>query len=489
MGKFYTNVTQNGDSILVREIDNGVRSSYSVDFRPTIWMNSNSPKAEWQTLSGKKVYPVQPGTISDTREFIATHGSSSTGLEIYESPGYCYQYIAQEYIGVIDWDINQISVFLIDIETEVENAFPNPETALEKIVLISLYNKLESRMITWGYKPYTGEPLNSEYRYCSTESELLRDFLSYWTLNYPDCVSGWHSGPFDVTYLYNRIAKVLGKKYADKMSPWNKVYQREVRFGNQTSHITYLKGIAGLDYLDLYKKFSGTVRESYKLDHIGEVELGEKKLQMPGNSFKDNYSNFWNIFVSYNIRDVELVLQLDNKMKLIDLALTIAYNAKINYEDVFSPVKTWDIIIYNYLNDLKMVIPIKNHIDKTESYGGGYVKEPLIGKHKWACSQDLNSLYPMLISMYNMSPETITTLHLDNISIDSLLNKEYNLEFLKDKNYAMASNGWCFDRSKLGMMPYLMQHYYNQRVEFKKAMLEAKQQLENVNAELKSRGV
>jgi len=196
----------------------------------------------------------------------------------------------------------------------------------------------------------------------------------------------------------------------------------------------------------------------------------------------------WQSFVSYNVRDVELVDKLDNKMKLMDLALTIAYTAKVNYEDVFSPVKTWDIIIYNYLNDMKVVVPPRKDSKKDGHYEGAYVKDPLVGKHDWCCSFDLNSLYPHLIMQYNMSPETITDLRL-NTSVDRLLTKEVDLSEAVERDYAVAANGWCFSKEKRGLLPTLMQLYYDKRVIYKTEMLKAKQDYEGVKAEMMRRGL
>ena len=174
-------------------------------------------------------------------------------------------------------------------------------------------------------------------------------------------------------------------------------------------HISYdIGGVSQLDYLDLYKKFTYKAQESYRLDYIASVELGQKKLDHSEfDTFKDFYTNGWQKFVEYNIIDVELVDRLEDKMKLIELALTMAYDAKVNYEDVFYQVRMWDTIIYNYLKRRNIVIPPKERSDKAEKYAGAYVKEPIPGKYDWVVSFDLNSLYPHLIMQYNISPETL----------------------------------------------------------------------------------
>lgn len=413
--------------------------------------------------------------MRDTTEFVDRYADVH-GMSIYQSPGHAYQYIAENYTGELKFDINDVVIFTTDIETETENGFPEPATANERITLITVNDKQTGNKVTWGLHPCGIDLPNVEYRpFNNNEQALLQDFLAWWQQNYPDAVTGWNSSLFDLTYLYNRLCKVLGDKAASNLSPWGYVYQRDIDLGGRTAQKTYIAGIASLDYLDLYKKFTYSAQESYKLDYIAFVELGERKLENPGATFKDFYTYHWDTFCKYNIHDVDLVDRLDDKMRLLELALTLAYAAKVNYEDVFSPVKTWDVIIFNYLNERGVVIPPRRDSTKTEPYEGAYVKDPIVGRHRWNCSFDLNSLYPHLIMQYNMSPETITTTRLE-VSVDKLLAKEVDLSPAYDNNLSVAANGWCFSREKKGLLPTLMQLYYDKRVIYKKEMLKAKQQ-------------
>jgi len=459
-------------------VEDGRKFAHKVDFRPTLWTSSKVADAsgKWKTLDGQTVYTIQPGTMYDCKEYLETYGDVH-GMSVYESPGHVYQYIADNYKGEVAWDSNNISVFTVDIETETEYGFPDPASANEAILLITVKDTRHKKVVTFGSKPYESKRSDCKYIYCTNEQQLLKEFMIFWQQNYPDAITGWNSSLFDTTYLYNRLCRVVGETLANKLSPWSQVSQRNVEFMGRTSLKTYIAGIASLDYLDLYKKFTYSAQESYKLDYIAWVELGERKKENPGTSFKDFYTNYWDQFVEYNIHDVELVDRLDDKMKLMDLVLTMAYDAKVNYEDVFSPVKTWDIIIYNYLNDRKIVVPPRKGGTKSQAYEGAYVKDPLVGKHKWACSFDLNSLYPHLIMQYNMSPETITSTRLD-VTVDKLLKKEIDLSEAVKHNYSMAANGWCFDNRERGLLPTLMQLYYDRRVIYKKEMIKAKQMFE-----------
>lgn len=476
----YTNVFQKGNYLYVRGVENSKRFLRKVEFRPTIWTQGNpsKTKATWHTLDGTPMYELLPGSIYDCKDYVDKY-KDVHGMAIHESPGHVYQYIAENYPDDIEFNTNDVRVTTIDIETETEYGFPDPGTAAERIILITCKDTRHNSIHTFGIQLYDPADSNVTYHYSSDEQTLLKNFIYWWQANYPDVITGWNSSLFDVTYLYNRMRRVIGDNLANKISPWGNVSQREIDLGGRTALKTYIAGISSLDYLDLYKKFTYSAQESYKLDYIASLELGERKLENPGSSFKDFYTNYWTTFCEYNIRDVELVDKLDEKMKLIDLALTMAYAAKVNYEDVFSPVKCWDIILYNYLNKRNIVIPRrKQDVQKEKTYEGAYVKDPLVGRHKWVCSFDLNSLYPHLIMQYNMSPETITDTKID-VTIDKLLNKECDLSSVHEKDLSMAANGWCFLKEFKGLLPTQMELFYQKRLEYKNAMLKAKQLYED----------
>lgn len=472
--RYYTNVYQRGNYLYVRGVDNGVKFFDKIEYHPTLWRSSTNDASDpWKTLTGETVYPFVAGNIRDTKEYLEQH-EKIENQKFYSSPGHIYQYIANEYADDIKWNANDLSIVSIDIETEAERGFPDPVLASEELLLITVKDTKKPNVVTFGRLPFTTTDPNVKYVYCDTEQALCRAFLSYWQSNYPDVITGWNTSSFDLTYLYNRICKVLDETLASKLSPWGYVYQKEVTTGYKSDMKTFISGIASLDYLDLYKKFGTySAKESYKLDYIAFIELGEKKLENPEPVFRDFYRNWPELFVTYNIKDVLLIDKLDAKMKLIDLIITIAYDAKINYEDVFSPVKTWDVIIYNYLNARKIVIPNKKNNPKVP-FAGAYVKPPQIGKHKWSCSYDLNSLYPSLIMGYNMSPETISPIKLD-VTVDDLVAKTCDLSFAHEQDLAVAGNGWCFNRKEKGLLPTLMQLYYDRRVIYKKEMLKYKQ--------------
>ena len=474
--RFYTNVQLIGNQFLVRGVDNGKRYEHRDEFFPTLFVRSKR-ESKFKTLSGEEVEPVRPGTVRDCREFYKKYDDID-GFPIYGNDRYIYQYISEKYPeDEIKFDISQIKLVTLDIETTAEKGFPDVESASEEILAITIQDYTTKQIVTWGVKPFVNKQKNVTYRYCSTEHQLLSDFINYWMQDVPDVVTGWNIQLFDIPYICKRLNRVLGEKLMKRFSPWGLVSEDETYIQGR-KHITFdVGGVTQLDYLDLYKKFTYKAQESYRLDYIAEVELGQKKLDHSEfDTFKDFYTHGWQKFIEYNIVDVELVDRLEDKMKLIELALTMAYDAKVNYGDVFYQVRMWDNIIYNYLKKSDIVIPPKNKSSKNEKYAGAYVKEPIPGKYDWVVSFDLNSLYPHLIMQYNIAPETLLEERHPTASVDRILDEEINFELYKSN--AVCANGAMFRKDVRGFLPELMEKMYGDRVIFKKRMLQAKQEYE-----------
>jgi len=473
---FYTNVQLIGNQVLVRGVDNGKRYEHRDEFYPTLFVRSKK-ESKYKTLNGESVEPIKPGQVRDCREFFKKYDEVD-GFPIYGNDRYIYQYISEKYPeDEIKFDISQIKLVTLDIETTAEKGFPDVESASEEILAITIQDYTTKQITTWGVKPFVNKQKNVTYRYCSTEQQLLSDFINYWMQDVPDVVTGWNIQLFDIPYICKRLNRVLGEKLMKRFSNWGLVTEGKI-FIQGREHVTFdVGGLTQLDYLDLYKKFTYKAQESYRLDYIAEVELGQKKLDHSEfDTFKDFYTKGWQKFIEYNIVDVELVDRLEDKMKLIELALTMAYDAKVNYADVFYQVRMWDNIIYNYLKKRDIVIPPKIRSDKNEKYAGAYVKEPIPGKYDWVVSFDLNSLYPHLIMQYNISPETLLDERHPTATVDRILNEEINFELYKDN--AVCANGAMYRKDVRGFLPELMEKMYGDRVIFKKRMLQAKQAYE-----------
>jgi DNA polymerase elongation subunit (family B) len=476
--RFYTNVQMVGNHFLVRGYENGEHFMTRERFNPTLFVPSNK-KTKYQTLNGEYVEAVQPGSVRDCREFIKKY-ENVENFKIYGNTGYIAQYISDKYPEEeIKFDTGKIKLTTLDIEVKSENGFPDVESAAEEVLLITIQDYATKQIRTWGQGPFNNKQQNVKYRSFSSEYDLLTDFINWWMMeqNTPEVVTGWNIELYDIPYLVRRLDRVLGEKLMKRMSPWGLVTERETYIAGR-KHISYdVGGITQLDYLQLYKKFTYKAQESYRLDYIASVELGQKKLDHSEfDTFKDFYTHGWQKFVEYNIIDVELVDRMEDKMKLIELAVTMAYDAKANYADVFSQVRMWDTIIYNYLKDRNIVIPPKERSDKDSKYAGAYVKEPIPGKYDWVVSFDLNSLYPHLIMQYNISPETLCEERHPSATVEKILNEEITFEMYKDK--AVCANGAMYRKDVRGFLPELMEKIYKDRTVFKKKMLAAKQEYE-----------
>jgi len=474
--RFYTNVQMVGDNFLVRGYEDGKHFMTREKFYPTLFVPSKR-KTKYKTLEGDYVESVDPGTVRECREFIRKY-SEVENFKIYGNDRYIYQYISEKYPEEeIKFDVSKIKITTLDIEVKSENGFPDVESAAEEILLISIQDYNTKQIRTWGQGGFNNKQENVIYKGFNSEYELLNDFINWWMIedNTPEVITGWNIELYDIPYLTRRLDRVLGEKLKKRFSPWGLVTEDEIWIAGR-KHITYdVGGVTQLDYLNLYKKFTYKAQESYRLDHIANVELGQKKLDHSEfDTFKDFYTQGWQKFVEYNIIDVELVDRLEDKMKLIELAIVMAYDAKANYADVFSQVRMWDTIIYNYLKKRNIVIPPKERSDKMEKYAGAYVKEPIPGKYDWVVSFDLNSLYPHLIMQYNISPETLVDARHPTVSVDKILSEEVGI----DGEYAVCANGAQYRKDVRGFLPELMEKIYKDRTIYKKKMLEAKQQYE-----------
>ena len=466
---YYTNVTLLGDSILCRGYEDGSPISFKDIIKPTLFVPS--PKGTWKTLEGETMAPVRQDGARRAREFIQKY-KDVEGFAVYGYERFVYQWISEKYPGEIRFDLKDMRIYTIDIEVECENGFPDTEAAAEKILLITIKDFATGKFITWGTREYHGE---NEYRVFSDEQDMLTDFIQFWVHNTPDIITGWNCNLYDIPYICRRIDRILGDKWMKSLSPWNKVNMREVYIRGRKNLAYDILGVSILDYLDLYQKFTYTNQESYRLDHIATVELGEKKLDHSEyENFKAFYTNDWDKFVEYNIHDVELVDRLEQKMKLLELAVTMAFDAKVNFEDVYSQVRMWDTLIYNYLKERKICVPPKQEAKKDDKYAGAYVKEPKPGLYNWVASFDLNSLYPHLILQYNISPETLAERRHPDASVEGLLSQQVRIS----GDYAVCANGAQYRKDIHGFLPEMMQRIYDDRTIYKKKMLAAKRMYE-----------
>tara|TARA_B100000073_G_scaffold115311_1_gene93311 strand:+ start:149 stop:2641 length:2493 start_codon:yes stop_codon:yes gene_type:complete len=475
--------------ILLRGYDHGRRIEKKVKYEPILFTTTNTP-TEWKALDGTPVGIANAGKRFDSmrsaNEYV-TANKAVGGKKIYGNTKYIPAFINDYYPGNIEFDRNKINVTTIDIEVASDDGFPEPQKADHKIISICMKNNIGNTYYVWGLGEYDSDKSYMKdnmvvYRRFEREDDLLINFITHWSSQQysPDVVTGWNTRFFDIPYLVNRINRMLGETYVKRLSPWGMIDRQEITKMGRTQTAYELKGISQLDYLDLFKKFGYSYgpQESYKLDHIAHVVLGENKLDY------DEYSNLHTLykynhqkFIDYNIKDVELVDRIEDKLGLITLCMTMAYKGGVNYNDTFGTTLIWDTIIYRRLFANNIVVPFIE--DKTKTmYPGGFVKEPQIGIHDNVVSFDLNSLYPSIIMQYNMSPETIANGEITSFDIENVLTKS---ERPNNNGKALAANGQYFNIDKPGIIPFIIDEMYKERVGIKQDMINAQKEKEKVD--------
>jgi len=485
MMKFYTNVSRYGNMLLYRGYENGKRVTQKIKYGPKLYVSTNRPTS-WKALDGTPVGEVRFESMREAKDWIGQN-KDVAGRDIFGNTRYISTFINDEFPGQIEFNRNLINVTTIDIEVASDDGFPEPDRADNVITAITIKNNIDNTYYVWGLGDYNVENTIMKthrvvYKKFEQESSLLIDFIGHWdsTTHSPDVITGWNTRFFDIPYLHNRILKLLGEQFSKRLSPWGMIERREITKQGRTQVAYELKGISNMDYLELFIKFgySYGAQESYKLDHIANVVLGEKKLSYEEyGSIYSLYKNDFQKFIDYNIKDVELVDRLEDKMGLITLAMTIAYKAGVNYSDTFGTTAIWDTIIYRKLTDNKMVVPFSEDKTKT-NYPGGFVKDPLVGIHDNVVSFDLNSLYPSIIMQYNMSPETIADGEVTKVDIEAVLTKSQNID---NKGKALAANGQYFRTERQGILPAIIDDMYNERVGIKSEMINAQKKLQKVD--------
>jgi DNA polymerase elongation subunit (family B) len=462
----------------VRGFDKGLRYTDVVDYKPYLFITKQNGK--YKTLDGKPVEKLEFDSITEARDFIGRYDQVSN-MEIYGLTSFLYLYIFDNFPGEIDYDPKLVNIATIDIECAADEGFPNIQKADKPITAITLRSR--SRNYVFGCGEFNSDDPNTYYVQCKNEYELIQQFLDCWEGLDLDIITGWNIEFFDIPYTVNRIKNLFNEKEAKRLSPWRILDEKIVEFRGKENQSYSPAGISVLDYYQLYRKFMFGNQESYKLDFIAQIELGEKKIDYSeyGNLL-ELYKNNFQKFIEYNIHDTVLVDRLEDKLKFLEQTMALSYDAKVNYPDVMTTVRPWDVIIHNYLLEKNIVIPPLKRQLMEGSLIGGHVKDPKIGLSKWVVSFDLNSLYPHLIMQYNISPETFMA-RIPFPSVDELLRGEYEIRE-QDLDLSHAANGCLYSKDQQGFLPALMERMYNDRTKYKKLMLEAKQRYEkNPNSE------
>mgnify|MGYP003120534332 FL=1 len=383
-------------------------------------------------------------------------------------------------------------VMIFDIEVEVTDGFPDVMKAENTVTSIAFNDPRTDDYFCYVLDPTDklglGETRTKVTNTDTTisykdEYDLLNAFFMKYMEIKPTILTGWNVEFFDIPYLYNRVSNVLGGNIADLLSPIRNVQWSDFKKRYK------IAGVSILDYLPLYKLFTFSQRVSYRLDAIGELEVGEKKVEYEG-TLNDLYENDLDKFVRYNIQDVRLVKKLNDKLDFIEIARGIAHLGHCPYEDVFMSSRYLEGAILVYLKKQGIIAPNKPKRPKVftnDKFVGAYVQDPQKGKHDWVYDLDITSMYPSCIMSLNISPETkigkiIGWEPEEYLSKDN--KKTYTIEqnkkemgkftetelgnFLKGRNVGVASNGVMYRTDKDGLLPALLRKWFDERVEYRK---------------------
>lgn len=498
----YTYIKTHGKYIFVRETGGIIKRVSSHKFR--IFFESDAGE-EYKNIEGRSLKYIEFDDFKSADKYVSSFRKNNSAI-LYGAKNFGYHYIRDCYNDKPPANVSDLFIANIDIETgRDDKGYSSPEDARCPITAITLEDMGKNLYYVWGWgdgvyiKEHSEIDVEKKYYHFSSEKDMLYHFVLFWSKKYPDIITGWNTDRYDIPYIINRIRNLFGDKgelLYDKLSPFNRVYIKTLtdQFGKEYK-IYDIIGVSLLDYMVLFKKFTFKTPENYKLDTIAHMVLGERKLDYSDYAnLQDLCDNNYQKFIDYNIKDVSIIHRLDNKLRLFELVLSLAYKAGINYTDVLSPVTTWDILIYNVLMDENIVPPINVSENNSGSYIGAYVKEPKPGLYKWVVSCDLNSLYPHLQMGINISPEkrlTDNELHPDlinirkqlsddtSIGIQKLLNCDIDTQLLKHHNVTIAPNGEFYRRDSDGFIPVILEKLYTERKRVKKSMLEDKQLMEN----------
>ena len=497
---FYVTVTNIGNNTLWTGYENGEKFYRKESFSPTLFVREtrqNIPPL-WKSLHGEPLKPIRFDTIREARDYVRQYDSVGN-VAIHGNTNYVAQFIADRFPdGLADEKIttDDLNICFFDGEMIDENGskgFPSPVDAPVPVVSLALFFTRSKRKIILGLKSSTKHREGVEFIRCETEFELLSKFCQLLEVEQTDMITGWNIRTFDVPYIIKRLERYMGSDGPKKLSPFSFIKEKSIVVKGKENPVYDIIGIAQVDYLDIFKKFSsntfGTM-ENYRLDTIAKVVLGEGKLDYSDEytNLTDLYNGDYETFIDYNMRDVMALVDIDDAIKYIDIALSIAFLTGSNIVDTLGTTAVWDAYISRELLKEHTVIPPNVRHTKTP-YEGAYVKEPLRGLYKWVVSVDLASLYPNIIIQSNQSPETIVQNGDLNhkASVQSILDKKVINPF--PEKYTMTANGVYFRKDTVGVIPRLVEGIFDKRKIAKKEMINAQKQLELIGIEKHRRGL
>jgi len=469
--------------------DEGRRITRDVTFNPYLYLES--PDGDKISIYGTKVKKRAFNTQYDRTRYIADSGNR----RLFENIPTVQQYLLETF-----WRENETPEFtqhplrmvFLDIETFSPDSFPNTEDPTHTVNVITCYDSFSKKFHTFGLNPYDNKADNVIYYHCKNERALFIKFIEYIESDFPDILSGWNSEFFDIPYIINRIERLLGQEYVNRLSPVGQVYDRTMRgkFGREVKRY-YISGVACIDYLDIYKRFCLKLRESYKLDAIGEVELNERKVDYGGINLATLSETDWDTFVKYNIQDVNLLVKLEEKLQYVLLLRMLSYVGLTTLEGAMGTISVINGALTIKARKRKEIIATFVRPQLEGKNPGAYVAEPKHGFKENVVSFDANSLYPNVMIALNLSPETkvgrlektddnnFIVYHVSGKSFT--LTKEKFSTFIKQEELAITKAGFLFTQKKQGIIPEFLDHYYKERVIIKEELFKARKLLQTLN--------
>ena len=490
----YRNIVYNkrdNNVILLTWDNDGKRVTHEMSYEPYLYIETKKD-TQYKSIFGTSLKKRSFNSPSHRNRFINDTGTT----RVFENLRWDQQFLIDLFASTAREDSfsqHSIKTWFIDIETYSPGDFPTPERASDQINVITVYDTITKKFTTWGTSKLRKKIPGCDYRYCETEKEMLQAFLHMISVDPPDILSGWNSEFFDIPYIINRIARVFDEDTCHRLSPVGTIYPRTLRtqFGRETIR-WFIDGISCIDYLDVYKKFSVGLRESYKLDSIAELELGEKKIDYGNMNLAQLADDDWQTFVEYNVQDVNLLVRMEEKLRYIELLRMLAYTGLTTFESAMGtlPVITGAAVLT--ARDKNLILPTFIRNDDSGQYEGAYVSSPQKGFQSNIISFDANSLYPNTMITLNLSPETkigkIVSQENNKISIRLTSGKVVHLspekfyKYIKAEKISISKAKFLFSQKKKGIMPEIVDKIYQSRVEIKKELKTLKLRLSKMNA-------
>jgi DNA polymerase elongation subunit (family B) len=474
-------------------------------------------KGKFTSIFGQPLSRVSSKNVKEHRKELAIHSNK----KLFESDiNPIYRCLEDNYLNVDAPKLN-VAWFDIEVDFDPERGYASPEDAFMPITAIAVYLQWMETMVCLAIPPKTlsmEEAKRQVEEFPNTmlfdnEADMLDTFLDL--IQDADVLSGWNSEGFDIPYTVNRVTKVLSKEDTRRFCLWNQFPKKREYEKYGKAAVTYdLIGRVHLDSLELYRKYTYEERHTYRLDAIGEMEIGENKTVYEG-TLDQLYNNDFRKFIEYNRQDCMLLDKLDKKLKFLDLANTLAHECTVLLQTTMGAVAVTEQAIINEAHKRGMIVPNRVQRDPNESNqaAGAYVAFPKKGIHEWIGSLDINSLYPSAIRALNMGPETIVgQLRQDgtkdfvaaeiakgksfagawegifgSLEYTAVINRDvgreitidwedggsdtlsaaqvYDLIFESNQPWMLSANGTIFTYEKEGIIPGLLKRWYAERKE------------------------